>query len=270
MKIWSKERLAVEPEEEMFRYFACVGERAGRPVASGDFYDRIVTAPAFAPNALFRFRFERDGVETGISEAIERAERGALPRNWIVGPSMRPADLPRHLEENGFELVVPWSGMVLELDKLSAEPDQEGIEVREVEDEAMLLSFTEVVTLHLFHGQAENVPAQRDLFRILLDEPRLKFFAALSGGEVVATATLFLDCGIGGIHGVATRPEHRGRGLGRAVTLATLLESRRAGAEAAVLQASPQGESVYRKLGFEETCRMAVYRYAGGGDAAGR
>lgn len=268
MRVWNKERLAVEPEEEMFRYFACVGERAGQPIVSEEYFDKIITAPAHAPNALFRFRFERDGVDAGIGDAIERAESGALPRNWIVGPSTRPADLTRHLEENGFELVVPWSGMTLELGKLSEESAPEGYEIREIEDEATLLSFTEVMTLHLFHGTAEIVPAQRDLFRTLLFEPKLKFFAALSGGEAAATAVLFLDCGIAGIHGVATRPEHRGRGLGRTVTLAALLAGQRAGAEAAVLQASPQGEPVYRRMGFEETCRMAVYRYAGGDAAA--
>jgi predicted acetyltransferase len=52
------------------------------------------------------------------------------------------------------------------------------------------------------------------------------------------------------IHGVATVPEARRRGIGTAVTLAALLAARRLGYRIAVLQASSIGQGPYARLGF--------------------
>jgi predicted acetyltransferase len=54
------------------------------------------------------------------------------------------------------------------------------------------------------------------------------------------------------IANVTTIPEHRGRGLGRAVTLAAMRIGAAAGAQIAVLQSTDMGRGVYRRLGFEE------------------
>jgi ribosomal protein S18 acetylase RimI-like enzyme len=56
---------------------------------------------------------------------------------------------------------------------------------------------------------------------------------------------------LAGIYSVATRPAHRGRGFGTALTRAALLSARAAGYDSAVLEPSPEGAGMYRRMGFE-------------------
>ena len=53
-----------------------------------------------------------------------------------------------------------------------------------------------------------------------------------------------------GVFNIATPPEHRGRGYGRAVTARVVADGVRAGARTAYLQASPMGLGVYQRMGF--------------------
>jgi ribosomal protein S18 acetylase RimI-like enzyme len=50
---------------------------------------------------------------------------------------------------------------------------------------------------------------------------------------------------------VATREEHRGQGIGTALTVAALLAGRERGLKIGSLQAGSLGEPVYRRIGFE-------------------
>lgn len=68
-------------------------------------------------------------------------------------------------------------------------------------------------------------------------------------GVPVASATA-ITAGACGVFNVATLPEARGKGLGRATTLAVLLDAREHGAMWGVLHASAMGFGVYARMGF--------------------
>ncbi|HEX5149788.1 MAG TPA: GNAT family N-acetyltransferase, partial [Candidatus Limnocylindrales bacterium] len=70
-------------------------------------------------------------------------------------------------------------------------------------------------------------------------------------GRPVATALGVLAGGGLVITNVATLADVRGRGLGRAVTLATMHAGAEAGATSAVLQSTDMGLGIYRQLGFQ-------------------
>jgi hypothetical protein len=53
--------------------------------------------------------------------------------------------------------------------------------------------------------------------------------------------------------------EVRGRGIGRAVTLAALRAGRGLGYRVAILGSSPLGFPVYTRIGFVEVCRVRHY-----------
>lgn len=82
---------------------------------------------------------------------------------------------------------------------------------------------------------------------------------AYDDGVPVSTATLVVVEDVAAVFGVGTAPEHRGRGLGAAVTLAVLHEAVRRGCDLAFLHPSEQGHGVYARLGFEDAPGYRVY-----------
>lgn len=82
---------------------------------------------------------------------------------------------------------------------------------------------------------------------------RLRRFGAWQEERVVGHSTLFLTTGrlgVAGIYDVGVVPAARGQGVGKAVSLAACRHARALGCRHALLNATPEGERVYRKLGF--------------------
>ena len=73
----------------------------------------------------------------------------------------------------------------------------------------------------------------------------------------VAAAQAILSQGIAGIDWVGTVPEARETGLGEACTRAVGNAAFERGAACVVLQASQQGEPIYRRMGYREITRYA-------------
>jgi predicted acetyltransferase len=70
-------------------------------------------------------------------------------------------------------------------------------------------------------------------------------------GTPAATAVCVVAEGLAGIYAVTVQEHARRRGAGTAMTWAAVAAAARAGVQRAVLQASPMGEPVYRRMGFE-------------------
>jgi ribosomal protein S18 acetylase RimI-like enzyme len=87
----------------------------------------------------------------------------------------------------------------------------------------------------------------------LLTIPTFTVFVGYLSGEPVATSMLATtrSVGLAGVYSVATRPAHRGRGFGTAVTAAALAAAAEQGFDTAVLEPSPSGAPMYRRMGFE-------------------
>jgi ribosomal protein S18 acetylase RimI-like enzyme len=100
--------------------------------------------------------------------------------------------------------------------------------------------------------------------QLLLDPERVWACIARQDGRPAACASLWLTSGaesdVGFIGWVAALPEARGRGLAAACTVQATNRAFEHGAEIVSLQASPMGEHIYRRLGYEE---LFAYRLLG-------
>ena len=94
-----------------------------------------------------------------------------------------------------------------------------------------------------------------------------RVYLARQDGVAIATALGFVVEGVVGIYNVATRPEHRGRGAGSAVTAAAVADAARHGAVAAILESSTMGRSLYERLGFRAIGSVTVLLGAFGSPA---
>ena len=81
----------------------------------------------------------------------------------------------------------------------------------------------------------------------------MRLFVGFAGEVPVVSGELFLSekGNTAGLHMISTREAFRRRGFGGAMTAALLRAGQAAGASLAVLQASSEGEPVYRRQGFE-------------------
>jgi GNAT superfamily N-acetyltransferase len=203
---------------------------------------------------------EADGV---IAESLDLFRAHGAPGSWHVGPSMRPADIAGRLLAHGFTYGGDDVGMAVELSVLpGGVPAPEDFEIERVTDEEGLSAWEDALGRGFGEGPREAVWVAEMYRRMGLgDDVPWRYYLGRLGGEPVATSTLFLGAGVAGIYFVSTVEEARRRGIGAATTLAPLREAREMGYRIGVLGSSEMGYPVYRRLGFEEYCRIGLYEW---------
>jgi hypothetical protein len=75
-------------------------------------------------------------------------------------------------------------------------------------------------------------------------------FIGYQGGQPVTSSTLLIAGGSASAYNISTPINLRGRGLGSAITHATLQAAQERGYQNSWIWSSPMGRSVYQKLGF--------------------
>ncbi len=203
----------------------------------------------------------------GPGELERRIERAAVHyrahgRAWsfwicehLLGPRVQRR-LYRIFDACGMSCIAEPPGM--EIDEL---PPQKrplpAIEVRRAAEAQVRQDFADIV------GQCFYIPAQ--LAHEVYDDPGpwgapLEIFVGYSGGRAVTCAAFIEAAGAIGIYSVGTLPGWRGQGFAEAIMRHGVAEFRRRGAAGPlVLQSSPAGMELYRRLGFRRTTRYFVF-----------
>lgn len=91
--------------------------------------------------------------------------------------------------------------------------------------------------------------AQKNLGRYLATQPRCGW-AAISGGALVGLVTVLQQGPAAFVGAMAVHPDHRRTGLGRALLEHGQAVARGAGIATFLLEATPEGEHLYRRLGY--------------------
>lgn len=88
----------------------------------------------------------------------------------------------------------------------------------------------------------------------------LEVWLGYEGGFAVTCTALIEAAGVLGIYSVATLPAWRGRGMAEAIMRHAVTDRRMRGVTAPlVLQSSPGGLELYKRLGFKRTTRFFVF-----------
>lgn len=208
-------------------------------------------------NSVGRARLARGRVVDAIDLAIGRCRARNVPLLWWTGPATAPTDLEACLADRGF-FIDESVGMALPLDARPAgEAGPCGLEVEEVRTAGGLAEWVRV----LCDGFGAPEPFGRAFADMaatigLGETSPFRHYLGRLAGEPVATCSVLLGGGVAGLYNVSTRPGWRRRGIGAAVTRATVTAARDQGYRLAILHASELGAGVYRSIGFRALCRI--------------
>lgn len=226
----------------------------------------IGNCPIDYHNAVVRADLSPEEANQEIEASLERMRAHGVPGSWHVGPSMRPSDLAERLKAHGFEYGGDDIGMAADLSALSEEvPTPDGFAVERVRDEEGLAAWVEALGSGFGEGPVEAEWVGEVYRRLGFDdEAPMRHYLGRLGGEPVATATLYFGAGVAGVYFVSTVERARRRGIGAEITRAALREARDLGYRIGVLGSSEMDYPVYRRLGFEEHCRIGLYEWRPG------
>jgi ribosomal protein S18 acetylase RimI-like enzyme len=212
-------------------------------------------------------RFDERSADRRIAEIAAAFAERATPFLWWRAPFHGPADLGQRLERAGIWQVGDAPAMTVDLADLPAALDPPaGLEILGVTDVAGLREYLVVLGVEpppegappLFTPEIVAAITTHTGPRLALEPVPMRYVGRFEG-RPVATSRLSLAGGAAGIYAVETLAEFRGRGIGRAMTLAPLLAARRLGYRIGTLQSSEAGFGVYRSIGFEEQFRYAIH-----------
>jgi ribosomal protein S18 acetylase RimI-like enzyme len=181
---------------------------------------------------------------------------------WLIHPLDRPKNLGELLVEHGFKKGSSAPIMSMDLMKLGELSEIPGLEIKPVSTLEDMKTFYDIfrLTLKWFESIAD------DYFLIECDcgfntsLPR-RYFIGYMDGVPASISGILLGKEVAGVYNVGTLPEFRKLGLGTALTLTCLHEARSEGYNVGVLQSSRMGNSVYRKIGFNEDGVRTAYIY---------
>ena len=170
------------------------------------------------------------------------------------------ADIIAECEARGYLALGASPGMVLRTPLPTPAPS--GYVLRVAEEMSTMRDFVTVAvgsyaTLGLPEASAHKMMERAE--RML--NPYTHVVVAYREDQPVSVAMAFLSHGIGGVYWVGTLPAARGLGTAAHCTRAVGNHCFEQGARAVVLQASKQGEPIYRALGYEVVTRYPWFLY---------
>ncbi len=198
-------------------------------------------------------------------KVIDAADDYFLPRG--LGYFLRLRDVPDDADLREAAMASGLSGgdgtmpeMVIR-QRLPESPLPDGVEVRIAEEPETVRHFAEVnAAAYSTYGMPPDMTlAMMSRPDRLLAEPHVKAVVAYDGDVPSAAARVFVSHGVAGVYWVGTLESARGRGLGAAVTSAVTNLGFDMGGRLNSLQASPMGEPIYLRLGYETLHPLRVF-----------
>jgi GNAT superfamily N-acetyltransferase len=210
-------------------------------------------------NGVIRTRLgDGAAADATITRTVERFRERGVEFLWFDHPSATPADLGARLAAHGLAPAERIACMALDLRGYEPPPPTDGVEFREVRDDADVQAYS-ALTIRYWDIPEHERPRVGALHRAW-GTPGIRYLARLDG-EPVGKGYLSLagPPGVAAIFGMSVRPEARRRGVAAGMTATLLRRAIEEGCTRAVLHSTPMAAGVYRRAGFADACPLTIY-----------
>lgn len=192
----------------------------------------------------------------GVAQARERGDHFVVRLREGIDDRFIPTLIRTGLVPAGEEASTP--GMVafpIHPDAI-AQPAAPELEIRRVTDAAGIDVHREVASAGF---GADPAVAIGSACPDLLDRPECVVYVGYADGAPVVSGLGWRTGPTIGVYSIATIESARRRGYGAAMTARVVADAMIAGCDAAALQASEMGRSIYERMGFRTVVRYAPY-----------
>ncbi|MGC4857113.1 GNAT family N-acetyltransferase [Micromonospora sp. DT4] len=240
----------LEPQLAANRRFWC-GWAGAEPDADLAIYRSEIPHPLF--NGVLRVRTQ--SLDAAVAEAKERLA-GTTWSWWVGGDS--DEDTAEGLLARGAQQIIDMPVMAIDVRAVADAEVPADLKIVEVVGPDEMVGYVGAYAEPLGFGGDVHAQAQREL---AFDYPDVVRLAGVVDGRTVGTCTLSLGTEVGALYCIATHAGFRHRGVATALTREALRITRETGRSVVTLQATSEGEPVYRKIGFEEVSRYRLYQF---------
>ncbi len=202
-------------------------------------------------NMILRSNMSSRNVDEAIENALSRYRDHDVPVLWWIGPETQPRDLGQHLSDFGLKRIGEMPGMAIDLSQVDEDvPYPLGLRIRVVEDFSTMEDWARIWR-EAFIASQEYATAFDDLVRFLVFDSSSECICYIgsSKDEPVAISMVHYGSGVAGIYNVGTIPGLRGKGIGTAMTVFSLLEAKSRRYQISTLHSSDLGLGVYKWIG---------------------
>ncbi len=202
------------------------------------------------PNYIFDIELTGEDANQRVNELIALIKQGTMPGYILISELSKPDNLAEIFRANGF--IVNYdegSGMAIDLtDAIRQVQIPAHLCVAPVQDEKELAIWVRIVSQALFGREVITYEQYHDMFML----PNVTMNLGFVDGTPAATSLVIYseEKKVATVEQISTLEEYRRRGLGTAITVASLQQMAARGVKTAVLEATKMGESIYRNIGF--------------------
>ncbi len=228
--------------------------------------DHILLASTHIPFSFMNvlIHLSHDIKSSDLPEIYAQANQFFRSRNapwtWWLDPFIAPPGLDKFLTKRGYAITYACPSMALDL---SYEIDQspiKGFTIKEVISKDDFIEWLKPIRVsfncpqHVFDSFALR------LFHVAHGpEAHFRHFIAQENGKTMASSTIHLSHRVATIYNIATLPEARRKGYGKAITAKTMLAAKERNLAYCFLDSSKIGYNMYHGLGFRQFSECKIY-----------